>query len=285
MVWFLISLFAVQTPAAGVDALALERMAATERAFAAATAEVGVRDGFLAFFAPDAIQIRAGRNGTSATVRPARPALAEAALSPLPLTTVLSWAPYTGHVSSDGTFGWLTGAFVGRDKKTGEVGNQGAYFSVWKRQRDGTWRVWLDEGAALPEVWTDATPLRPAPEPDAGLAGQPNENLTSVERVIAAGGEPWRERLAAEMRLHRSGRMPFVGRSAVEAWAGETWTTVKYTVLRTQVAASNDLGVTLGGYDATGPDGAEHGTWVRVWKRDAAGRWRIVFETSTAAPR
>jgi hypothetical protein len=41
-----------------------------------------------------------------------------------------------------------------------------------------------------------------------------------------------------------------------------------------------DLAVVVGGYDATATGGAEHGTFVRVWKRDVTGRWRIVFETT-----
>ena len=46
-----------------VDPQALPRMVATERAFAAATAELGVRDGFLAFFADDAVALEAGPEG------------------------------------------------------------------------------------------------------------------------------------------------------------------------------------------------------------------------------
>ena len=38
---------------------------------------------------------------------------------------------------------------------------------------------------------------------------------------------------------------------------------------------------TIGDYLATSGAGPETGSWVRVWKRDITGRWRIVFETST----
>jgi ketosteroid isomerase-like protein len=74
--------------------------------------------------------------------------------------------------------------------------------------------------------------------------------------------------------------MPLVGRDAAATWAASAWTTVRYTAARTEAAGSGDLGVTLGGYDATTTRGPEHGTWVRVWKRDVTGRWRVVFETS-----
>ena len=51
---------ALLAPSAQSDPQALQRMVATERAFAAATGEIGVRDGFLTFFADDAVQVVAG---------------------------------------------------------------------------------------------------------------------------------------------------------------------------------------------------------------------------------
>jgi len=278
-------LLAAGRPAARqVDTQAMARMAATERAFAAATTEVGVRDGFLAFFSEDSIAIRAGAAGTPATVGSARAGLKGLPLEPLPVGVRLMWEPFTGHVSSDGTLGWLTGGYARLNQPSREIQGQGAYFSVWKRQADQTWRVWLDEGISLPEVWRDAAPFRAAPEPDAGTEGAAGETIAAAERAVETGGASWRARLAAAVRLHRDGRMPFVGRDRAIAWASSL-STVRYTVVRTEVALSGDLAIALGGYDATGGNGAEHGTWVRAWKRDVTDRWRIVFETSKAAPR
>lgn len=266
---------AAQAP---VDTQALQRMAATERAFAAATAEIGVRDGFLAFFADDAVRIeRAPR----AAVVPAKPALVAQSFAKLPIPNQLIWEPYTGHVSSDGTLGWLTGGFVSMNQAQHEVVAQGAYFSVWKRQADGTWRVWLDEGISLPQIWRGAAPFRVAPDPDTGTAGSPTETLEAAEAAIASGLDAWRARLGADVRLHLDGQMPIVGRDAViSSTRGNTAAT--YTTLRSEVAGSGDLAVAIGALDLrTTP--AQHGTWVRVWKRDVTGRWRIVFQTEKTA--
>jgi len=162
---------------------------------------------------------------------------------------------------------------------------KGAYFSVWKRQVDGTWRVWLDEGVTLPATWNDASPFRVAPDPDSGTIGAPGEPLDAVERSIAGGGDGWRARLSATVRLHRDGSMPIVGRDAAAAAASATWRSVRYTVIHTEASASGDLAVTVGGYDGTSagaptPAIVDTGTWLRVWKRDVTGRWRIVFESS-----
>jgi hypothetical protein len=261
------------------DPQAIQRMAATERAFAAAAAEIGLRDSFLTFFAPDAIALRPAPAGaTAAVVQPARPGLEAGPLEKLPLGSRLMWEPFTGHVSSDGTLGWLTGGYAVVSVPPRPLARQGAYFSVWQREPDGTWRVWLDAGVQLPAVWQDAAPFRAAPDPNAGTAGEPNESLEAAEQDVARGVAAWQARLSAGVRLHRDGQMPFVGHDAAAA-AAAAWPQIEWTVVKTRLAGSNDLGVTLGGYEHAPAPAAPQGIWVRVWKRDIAGRWRIVFET------
>ena len=257
------------------DGQPLQRMVAWERAFAAATEQIGVRDGFLTFFAEDSVQIQ---RGPKVVLVPARNALAAQPLPKLPLPNRLIWEPFTGQVSSDGTMGWLTGSFVSLNEAQKVPVRQGAYFSVWKRQANGTWRVWLDEGIGLPQIWQGASPFRVAPDPDEGAVGTANELLADVEASVAQDGAAWRARLAASVRLHREGVMPLVGRDAVVTWA-ERQPAPRYSTLRTEQAASGDLAVTIGGMDVAG--GKSQGSWVRVWKRDLGGRWRIVFQTET----
>jgi ketosteroid isomerase-like protein len=259
------------------DAQALQRMVAWERAFAAATEQIGVRDGFLTFFAEDSIQIE---RGPKVALVPARDALAAQTLPRLPLANRLLWEPYTGHVSSDGTLGWLTGGFVSMNQAEQVPVRNGAYFSVWKRQANGTWRVWLDEGIGLPRIWQGASPFRVAPDPDEGLIGTANETLADVERTVAGDATAWRARLATGVRVHREGMMPIVGRDAVLAWA-EKQGPRRYALLRTEEAGSGDLAITVGALDMGGAAKTQ-GSWVRVWKRDLGGRWRIVFQTESA---
>jgi hypothetical protein len=256
---------------------ALERMVAAERAFAAATAEIGVRDGFLTFFAEDAVSISAGAAG--ATVGRARDGLRKMPVPRLPLASKLIWEPFTGLVSKDGTLGWLTGAFVAVDQLTQQTRRKGAYFSVWKLQGDGTWRVWLDEGVSLPEVWTDARPFRPATAPEGDSPGAEGEALEAAERDVVEGGEPWNLRLAAGVRLHREGQMPIPDRERAIEWSRH-WKRLRYSPVRSELAGSGDLAVTLGAYEGFTGGGKEHGIWVRVWQRNSGGRWQIVFETS-----
>ena len=275
-----VGLSVVQSPGQS-DPQALPRMVATERAFAAATAELGVRDGFLAFFADDAVQIQ--RGDASVTLVKARDALAAQPLPQLPVPNQLLWEPFTGQVSTDGTIGWLTGAYVRFNQAQKTVVGQGAYFSVWKRQPNGTWRVWLDEGIQLPQIWQGASPFRAAPEPDAGTSGSAtgieieNEAVADVERAVLADRAAWQERLSAGVRLHRNGVMPIVGREAVISWATNQ-PRVACTVVQTELAGSGDLAIVIGSCETAGKT---RGSYVRVWKRNVTGRWRIVFQTES----
>jgi len=262
------------------DPLAIQRMVATERAFAAAAREIGARDAFLTFLADDAVAIVRGTAGQPTTVVPAKAPFVARPLQALPLQAELLWEPFTGQVSGDGSMGWLTGGYAVLSSTSRDLLAQGAYFSVWKRQANGTWRVWLDEGIALPDVWRDASPFRAAPDPDASATGSASDTVATAEARVAAGGDAWRSSLGADVRLHREGVMPLVGREAAAGWAQAAWRTVRYGVLQSAVAPSDDLAVVIGEYHAASNAGAETGSWVRVWKRDVTGRWRIVFETS-----
>src|SRR5947208_16122012 len=82
------------------DPQPLQRMVATERAFAAATAELGVRDGFLTFFADDAVQLTAGADGTAAMLARAKDGLRQMTAPKLPLASRLMWNPLTGQMSA-----------------------------------------------------------------------------------------------------------------------------------------------------------------------------------------
>jgi hypothetical protein len=258
---------------AQTDSQALQRMVATERAFAAATAEVGVRDGFLAFFADDAVRVV---GSPEASIVPARAGLEAQPLQKLPIANQLIWEPFTGQVSSDGSLGWLTGGYVQLNQAQRDVVAQGAYFSVWKRQANGTWRVWLDEGVNLPNIWQDASPFRVAPEPDTGAAGSASETVEQAEASMAASRDAWLARLGKDVRLHINDRMPIVGREAVTTAPPVE---MRYRVLRAEAAGSGDLAVTIGSFERVRGGGPTRGTWVRVWKRDLTAHWRIVFET------
>ncbi|MEO8483137.1 MAG: hypothetical protein ABI634_13065 [Acidobacteriota bacterium] len=272
--WTLLGVLAI----AQTDPQPLQRMAAAERAFAAAAAEQGWRDAALAYVAADAIELRAPEAGAQ-VAGSARPSLAALPLTRLPVALREMWEPAFGSMSSDGTLGWTVGPEAALNLPIRSLAHQGAYFHLWRRQDDGTWKVGLIDEVRFPNVWQDAAPFTVVPMPDTGDAGQPNESLADVERGLAADGRAWSARLSALVRVHRAGQMPFIGRAAVAEWAASR-PHVRFANATFQIAASDDLGVSFGSYDTPPPGRAERGTWIRAWQRDVTGRWRVVFETS-----
>lgn len=279
-----------QTP--GAVTSDLDRMAATERAFAAATAVVGVRDGFLTFLTPDAIDIAPVGGRLAIVSLPER--LRAQAPPALPLARTLLWEPRWGAISAAGDLGWLTGPSRNTSIAAPDQDRHGAYFSIWRRQADGTYKVRLDIGidtasaVGFPAGFTRATP------PVRARAGTPQTTERDIrmtearfaEAALAGIGPAYRAHLLPDARLHRNERSPFAGAAAVDAFVSATFERIAWAVLHAEVSASGDLAFTAGSYDAVAkasdgrPQTHERGFFVRVWQRVESGEWKIAFETS-----
>ncbi|HUQ97873.1 MAG TPA: nuclear transport factor 2 family protein [Gemmatimonadaceae bacterium] len=134
---------AISTPAALMKA---------DRDFAVATHTRGI-DGWMSFFAPDAIRIKYRGDmvkGASAIRDFDEPGIADTA-------SVLNWEPTDAHVFRDGTSGSTTGRYSVISRKTIDAGKElghGRYVTMW-RLENGRWLVVMDTGYPEP-----ATPPR-----------------------------------------------------------------------------------------------------------------------------
>ena len=65
----------------------------------------------------------------------------------------LIWTPVGADISASGDLGYTYGTYefhsIGKDGKPSI--DYGKYTSIWKRQKDGSWKVVLDMGNASPE--------------------------------------------------------------------------------------------------------------------------------------
>ncbi len=117
----------------------------TDRQFDAATAKDGL-DGWVSYFAPDGIMMPAGTDmiiGQQAIRAYEEKAFAIPGFS-------LRWEPVDAGVS--GTLGYTYGLFkVTRKGRDGQpASSYGKYVTIWRKQRDRTWRVAVDIGNASP---------------------------------------------------------------------------------------------------------------------------------------
>ena len=271
------------SPAPAMAADPMAALAEAERAFARETAKVGIRAGFLAWFAHDAIgfQPTLGNAWERLNARPA---------PPNPTAAQLEWEPRVGDVASSGELGWLTGpsTFTAPDGSK----HYGNYLSIWSRRPEG-WRVFIDVGADAPTPVPFApgfvrTPpvtgryVAPA-SPAKGAPADPLLPLMQAEKVANTEAGFLRS-FADEARYHRPGSLPLIGRAAVEgdpavrASAG-----LKRGSLAAAQARSADIGYSYGRYETLLAAGAAPaaapapaGYYLRVWRRNASGTWQIV---------
>lgn len=252
----------------------LAEMANAERAFAARAAATSVREAFLAWFAEDSV------NFDGAEPSPARAGLL--ASPPSPPGLELAWEPRLGDVAGSGELGYLTGPYELR--APGRPAAHGAYFSIWKRQPDNTWKVLIDQGVGTPSApafaegfvrstargsWRASS--APAPPLDAADAAFDE----ALGRDVSAGYAEW---LHPEGRVMRSGRLPAVGPEGA-ALAAAVAGAVTAQPLHAETAESDDLGFTWGRLSTTTPDGTTpRGYYVRVWTRRSDGAWRVAVD-------
>ena len=127
---------AQNAPAADNNAAIENRLLQLEADFARATAKLG-GEGFASFFADDAVTFP--QNGKIATGKP------KADWKPTDFQ--LTWRPEKAVVAASGDLGYTYGYYQSRaHAPQGDVVHEGKYTTIWRRQKDGSWKVVLDIG-------------------------------------------------------------------------------------------------------------------------------------------
>jgi ketosteroid isomerase-like protein len=277
---------------------ALSSLVEAERSFARMSVEKGIRDSFLAFLAEDGIVFRPHpvvfREDVLKHPAPA---------TPPPVT--LDWAPAWADVSAAGDLGYNTGPFVLIDRGPKKNPPQrGYFFSIWKKQPDGAWKVVLDAGVQTenaPEV--SAVKLQAAPAagsaagseaPGAEAARNAMAGIAEAEKRLAQDlaergtQAAYAARLGAEARMNRNGTGQLAGAEAIKAHlAKQEGKLALEPPLKTDVARSADLAYTYGRYQRMKPGvdkPLETGYYVHVWRRAPGGDWKLVFDTESPVP-
>ena len=237
-----------------------------ERAFAAMSAERGIRASFLANFAPDGIGF-----DPAPMVLPerwgARPAPAN------PTARTLAWHPVVAGVARSGALGFTAGPSRFVDT-TGQLPPwDGVYFSVWRRGPDGAWKVAADAGIQTPGAVADpdfgADPVVRASPVAIALPA----SLDAADMQASGGSAAFAAALADDARWHVDGRAPVVGRAAVVAARSDDARALRFVTRGREAASSEDLGYTYGTIESPG---MPSGGYLHLWTRGADGGWRLL---------
>lgn len=267
---------------------------AAERAFAADAPSMGIAGSFNKWSTSDAILIAGGRAQRIGEVYPDGPRPADEPL--------LEWWPNFAGISRSGDMGFTTGGVQVGGRRTGH------YFTIWKKQPDGTWKWVYDGGSGAsaadvpgPETEPVILPVAPPPAPSRNpalrLDGQvrlpPAEQAMSEVRdqeAALAHGAATDQKAAHLQGMADNGRLyvaplpPAIGRDAF-AEALSAWPAT-FQFGPTEGGGSSQAGdlVWTYGEAAWAKDGQlRQGHYVRLWQRQEGG-WKIVLAQLIPGP-
>lgn len=264
---------------------------AAERAFAADAPSMGIAGSFNKWSVPEAIVIGGGQAQRIGEAYPDGPRPADEPL--------LEWWPNFAGIARSGDLGFTTGGVAVNGRRTGH------YFTVWKKQPDGSWRWVYDGGsgasaADVPGPDSEPVILPPGPEllqvvtsmdrPPPPMA--PDWAMTRVrEQEAALARAAVTDQKAAHLaamadngRLYVAPRPPAIGRDAF-AEALDSWPAT-FRFGPTEGGGQSQYGDLVWTYGpaAWTRDGQERtGHYVRLWQRQEEG-FRIVLAQLIPAP-
>jgi ketosteroid isomerase-like protein len=254
------------------------QVVAAERAFAAASLEKGLHESFLSYLAQDSVVFdplptpgRAAHEGKP------------------PSKGKLSWGPAWVAVSSAGDLALSTGPWEFRpaDDPPKEP-RTGYFFSVWRKEQDGAWRVAVDIGISSPftfavpegvENGSGGSPALPARPSDAANA---RIDVTTAERRLSTSassglGEATAAQIDPAARIYRDGKPVAVGSEQARALLATDRRHVTCKAGRITAAASGDLGYAYG--TCLGEGSTQYG-FLHVWRKQPDGTWKIAADVT-----
>jgi ketosteroid isomerase-like protein len=262
------------------EEIALGSIVDAEIAFARMAQRDGVTAAFVANFADDGVAFepspvrvrdawRKRANDTSSAVH-------------------LGWKPAQAGVARSHDFGYTTGPFTAWREATPDRKREGAFFSVWRRDRAGAWKVIVDIGIVSTQP-VDFAALGAAPRPSfANRASSALERagLVALEAKASNDGltpNDYARLLADDARLYRNGASPIASRGAIARQFAEHTRRIRWSPSDARIARSADMAVTWGRYsEADRGANEQRGYYVHLWIRERNGDWHLAYDV--AAP-
>ena len=260
-----------ETPAEAVQTLV-----DAERKFYQTGQEQGTRAAFLAFLADDGIVFRPGPvNGKEAWGKRAETGFD------------LIWEPTFAAIARSADFGYDTGPAKWRaNKKEEKFAGHGHFISIWKKQKDGAWKVALDCG--IENTKSDVKPpLQLVTPKNRGQGTLESLQQTQDAFVVTARldfTKAFRQFGGDEVRLYREGSFPAVGKKAAVELLGSEQAGVTMVVTKMDMSSSADLAYTYGICSDTRTQPGRAGHFVQIWQTDAIGTWKLVLDWQQPLP-
>jgi ketosteroid isomerase-like protein len=263
----------------------LEEMVKTEQAFSKMAADKNTREAFMTFIADDGLLFRPGAvNG--------KKWMLEHPVPPSDKKPLLAWQPNFAGMSASGDMGFTTGPWEAKpDVNDPKPSAYGHFVTVWKKQPDGTWKFVVDLGISHPQSGGPQTLWHPTEKVESTSTSVESAKavkaLVDRDRILSLAAleyglaKAFESHASPDVRVYRTGNIPFIGRSASEEALKKISGKLKSQPIGGDGSHAGDLGYTHGTYEIS--DAAdkvvERGSYVRIW-RNQGGAWRVVLDVT-----
>ena len=256
---------------------AIRAMVEAERKFFQTGQEKGTRAAFLEFLAPDAIVFRPGPvNGQEVWSKRQETGLD------------LVWEPSFAAIARSGDFGYDTGPSKWRaNKLEKKFTGFGHFVSIWRKEKDGSWKVALDCG--IEDIGSDVKPALQLVTPK-GAAKGTSQSLEEAQKAFIATAKldftkALRQFGSDAVRLYRNGSFPTIGKKDGIELLGPEQAGIAMEVMKTDMSTSADLAYSYGFYSDTRTQPAAAGHFLQVWQTDPIGTWKLVLDWQQPLPK
>ncbi len=251
-------------------------LAEAERAFSAASEKNGITASFVEFLDDSCVMFNPGPVNGKELYRKRKENGA-----------YLIWSPSFVETAASGDFGISTGPWEYRREKGDSFVSYGHYFSVWQKDRNGVWKVILDNGIDYPSSAKkiEKEKFRSMNVRNTSEATVTSGTIRDLEHSFSSvAGQALRaayQKYSAEdIMMFRKGAFPVSSKKdAIRMIAKEAKGGTSIPV-GAAVSSSGDIGFTYGLVIGQKNDTS---SYVRVWRKEK--QWKIAADLQEAFPK
>lgn len=252
----------------------------------------GVSEAMLATLSPDAAYLRAGVPAIYG-IEAVRTLFAA---NPETSGTLITWQPLGGGISNDLRAGYTYG-IAARVSPRAPVRLE-RYIAYWRRESRQPWRIAAYAEVGAPPASEGSVPMDrptpPAPTLPRAMA-QARGAVLAADSLFAdlayrmGTGYAFAATVAADGVMFGNPQLVIGPQAVQDFFSGGAGASLSWQPVYASVAASRDLGFTIGEYTSTGrgPTGAavqRFGKYLTIWRLQSDGTWKFVVDGGNGTP-
>jgi ketosteroid isomerase-like protein len=276
---FIALLAVAEAYAEGVDLeKAVGSLIATENAYAKLAADKGFREASISVFADDAIIFAPSAVNGKKFWRETKE------------DPAITWRPIFASISRSGELGYTTGPWESTKSRGVEKPDAfGHFVTIWRKDKNGVWKVALDVGLDHPQPREMETEIRTyvpnflVSRPESASADLEKTQHSFAESLKDDEADAITDNASNDIRVYRSGQIPAVGKRAAEKLLSEQNAKTTRTPRGTGTSDPIDLAYEYGEYTSKHDKINEHGIYLCIWRLESDSAWKIALDLQKSA--